>query len=402
MDLLVTASLILLLQIICLPLVSTMESKLFNASASVFSYCRYHLFPPTAFDMYTSCLGKHPIDTQHIADSFFLYILQAMNASVPAEDANLFIIPGLYSLSSEDRCRKSHKDNMDQMQSFIMSRNASHPSSKYLLVAVTWRVFYEKYFTSSFLDSMYIGAFELNNNLNENKTQLPLVIPVGYSSFHALKTYRALDIAHPSRVDPHGKHKSAVLPFNKRKYLASFAGFINRDNYKFKLRHWLADFIKANVEYCKNVTDVYLYVTDRGITGKRHRVDGEQVIAESVMVFTLPGDTPTTSRIMNAFESLSLLGCLSHTKATLLPELPFPGRVPWEELIVWVDTGAYLVNPVRALREAVLNMTQEELLRRQEMMLQYRGEVVWMRPESRVHINILEEACSRIHKEQSL
>lgn len=370
---------------------------LFNSSVRTSKNCQFHLFPPESFDMYTKCLGKQPLDPQYMTDGFFLYTLQAMDASVPPEDANLFVIPALMSLSMEGRCGGQHKkrEHMQQAMSIINKKDYSKGHRNHLLVASNWRIFYPEHYPPPFIA---VGAFEKgliswgHKRTEQGDYFTNSTFAVGYSTVTALATYYTLDLTHPSVSTTPLHHQPPIIPYHQRQYLFSFLGNINRANYRFRYRHKLADLMAANPEYA-NLTDIFVFATESHIIQKGNRIDGEAIMADSIMVLTLPGDTPTTSRIVNAFETLTLVGALTSTKSTLLLELPFHSRVPWEELIVWIDTDAYMINPVQALRETVLNMTQAELSRRQKMMLQYRGEVVWMRPESRVHINILEEAC---------
>jgi hypothetical protein len=118
----------------------------------------------------------------------------------------------------------------------------------------------------------------------------------------------------------------------------------------------------------------------------------QRAMADSLVVLSLPGDTPTTDRIYNAFESVTIIACLSHDKEPLLRNLPFHFAVEWESLILWIDTDQFVVSPLAAISAAVDGMSPAEVKRRLTLMLLFQKEVTWTHPNSRASQNVLQGA----------
>lgn len=180
-----------------------------------------------------------------------------------------------------------------------------------------------------------------------------------------------------------------------REYLVSFIGQSDdRKAYKYRKRLQLTMHGQCNNTFpCVVMNDTFIQVIHTKPSPMEQYVYAPDIIKHSLMTVSLPGDTPTTSRFQIAFDYLTLIGALSHARNDLLRTLPFPHRVPWDAIIVWIDTNAYMRSPVTAMRETALALTHHEISSRRKLMLQYRKEIVWMHPDSRVHINIIEDAC---------
>lgn len=127
-------------------------------------------------------------------------------------------------------------------------------------------------------------------------------------------------------------------------------------------------------------------------------LDGSSASHNTVMYLSLPGDSPTTDRIFGAFEHLTLIGALSHEKDDLLVLLPFRPRVPWEDIIIWIDTDAFVKNPIAASRAAIDALDIKERERREGLLRIYKREVIWNYNESVVLFNVLEDARDRVKK----
>ena len=65
-------------------------------------------------------------------------------------------------------------------------------------------------------------------------------------------------------------------------------------------------------------------------------------------------------------------------------------------MIVWIDTDAFLQNPVDAIRSTALALSDSEKERRVNLMKKHRRDVLWAYEESVAVLNVLEEANKRI------
>jgi hypothetical protein len=219
------------------------------------------------------------------------------------------------------------------------------------------------------------------------------IISVGYS------TNSSLNANCPTYLP------DVILPSSSRKYIASLVcQSDSRPAYKY--RQHILDYI----DQYGTPNDMYIYgimsYRDRKKYEKLHnittdpnndinpnRVDGNYYQLNSVMTLSLPGDTLTTDRIFSSFITHTLVGVLSHTKIELLHVLPYSHRVPWESLLVWIDTEAFMIDPILAIRDSINRIDIERQL---ILMQQYRRELIWMEDASRVLQNVLEVALSRV------
>ena len=78
--------------------------------------------------------------------------------------------------------------------------------------------------------------------------------------------------------------------------------------------------------------------------------------------------------------------------------LPFRPRVPWEDIIIWIDTDAFVKNPIAASRAAIDALDIKERERREGLLRIYKREVIWNYNESVVLFNVLEDARDRVKK----
>ena len=125
-----------------------------------------------------------------------------------------------------------------------------------------------------------------------------------------------------------------------------------------------------------------------------------QLLRSARFVLSLPGDSATTDRIFNAFETLTLIAALSHERDKLLSVLPFHSAVPWASLIVWIDTKRFMKDPVGAIMAATAHMRVAQVEERMQTMARYRNEVLWLArrgegPTS-VATNVLDAAYRRV------
>ena len=147
--------------------------------------------------------------------------------------------------------------------------------------------------------------------------------------------------------------------------------------------------------------DVHITVVPWGDkAGRMSCQDAMELLRSARFVLTLPGDSATTDRIFNAFETLTLVAALSHERDRLLSVLPFHSAVPWATLIVWIDTKHFDTDPYDAIFAAKARMPLFEVAERMELMSQFRNEVLWLPPSgkatTRAASNVLDAAYRRV------
>ena len=91
-----------------------------------------------------------------------------------------------------------------------------------------------------------------------------------------------------------------------------------------------------------------------------------------------------------------MLCAISKEKEDLLRLMPFPSRVPWEELFLWIDAIAFINDGMKAVRETILGLSDNELERRFNLMLKHKRDVLWGYEDSVVVLNVLEEASLKV------
>jgi hypothetical protein len=96
--------------------------------------------------------------------------------------------------------------------------------------------------------------------------------------------------------------------------------------------------------------------------------------------------------MFNAFETLTLIGALSHDKPRLLRGLPFAFHVPWEDLIIWLDTAQYILDPLGSIRHAVDSLSMNNARARLALMERWRDSITWTAANSTAADNVLASA----------
>ena len=104
---------------------------------------RYHLYDPSEFDMYRNCpvaTSSHAGFDKHSVDRLFVEQLVAENRSVPPEQAEVFVVPAIYTESVRGLCG-NHAANHEQLvrrlrssPHFLRSNGTDH-----VLVAGDWK-----------------------------------------------------------------------------------------------------------------------------------------------------------------------------------------------------------------------------------------------------------------------
>ena len=243
---------------------------------------------------------------------------------------------------------------------------------------------YNSYFHT--LDILFLeGIIALNESVDPSEADL-FIVPVFYNQ-----------VTVPNHPCHHkGDEIEMILQMYEVLYayglLASFTGGVHAYlPHRRMLHEWLRDHPEVP-------EDIFIHVYIKGVafSDKNPPVNGQEVCRNSLICLSIMGDTLTTDRIWLAFEILSLIGVLSAEKEELLRILPFPLRVPWEDIIVWIDMNQFVKNPYEAMRSAALTLGDTEIERRYNLMKKHRRDVLWAYEESVAVLNVLEEANLRV------
>ena len=177
------------------------------------------------------------------------------------------------------------------------------------------------------------------------------------------------------------------LQYRSRKFLVSFTG--NVEWFQF-YRNVLWNHTKQHTLPAD--TFVHFYQKHSPLTEINRRIKGAEVLRSSDFVLNLSGDSPTTERIWDAFEHNTMPCAVSKEREALLRLMPFPHRVPWDELFLWIDADEFIKEPVQAMRNTILELSEREWERRYSLMLKHKRDVLWGYEDSVAVLNILEEA----------
>ena len=120
----------------------------------------------------------------------------------------------------------------------------------------------------------------------------------------------------------------------------------------------------------------------------------EAIMANSVVCLSLPGDQFVTDRIVNAFEAGCIIAALDVEKERLFRQLPFHFAVPWDDLILWIPTESWLVDPIATLRKAMDGLSTKAADARLRMTERHRPDITWSSLDSRATHNVLVAARS--------
>lgn len=125
-----------------------------------------------------------------------------------------------------------------------------------------------------------------------------------------------------------------------------------------------------------------------------------QLMRDSAMVVALPGDTPTSDRLWNAFDTLTLIGVLSAHMGELLDVLPFRWAVPWEDILVPINQTEYDYDPILAPLLALDRLGTAGMSARLSLMRKYRDDVSWAnKATTRVADHIIEAAWDAVSQQ---
>lgn len=364
---------------------------------------KYHLYDPQLFHMYTQCLPilERPCYASKVYNGFiyaldinFLEAIVALNQSVSPSEATLFIIPVFYNQVTAPGNPCYHLDRkalVAQMYEVLLSLGHYIPGERnhFLMADHYASGLTPEWDKFTYKPELIIGRFE-DPFISRPSPQIKIknssqFMNVGYATKHGV--YRSCNLKH------HLYLKYTPRPILDRKYLVSFTGgaSFTPENTKYYLNRVLL-FNSTQSQTVPNDIFISIYDKSNFNADKVNKIDGVRIVHNSLLSLTIRGDTPTTDRLWVAFEQLTLIGVISSEKEDLLPLLPFPRRVPWENIIVWIDSDAFTANPVAAIRNAALAMSDDEKERRYNLMKKHRRDVLWAYNESVALYNVLEDA----------
>jgi hypothetical protein len=336
----------------------------------------FFLYDPSTFLMYTQCnmsqlsplwtlWHQHGYSRKHSVDGLFLRDVMnpAWSGGRRVTDpslADIFILPVLCSQARNGFCGwpDGFKDGVSDI---VRSGHLTHLKMgvrDHLIVCDDYLACQSNRWPFEFI----VGCFEATSLSNR--------IPVGYSTDGA-----ALQLNRNSAFP----QMDRALNYT-RKYKLLFAG--QRDKRPaYRYRKMLCDDIMN-----KSVPPEFVLCKWVPIWGPGGLAE------DALVILSLPGDTATTDRFFNAFESLTIVAALSHDKSRLLDNLPFPFAIPWEDLIFWIDSAEFEKAPLQSVIDAVNGMSEAEAHGRLHLMRTFRKEATWTGRFSRASQNLLEAA----------
>lgn len=115
--------------LLCNVLFQAASARLIYNSTARPTSCKYHMYNPHLFDMYSNCINRNKY-WQNDQDTFFVATLLDMNASVSPSEADIFIVPVEMTLSISDHCASSHANNTKQMWGVLESIKLLNPTKR--------------------------------------------------------------------------------------------------------------------------------------------------------------------------------------------------------------------------------------------------------------------------------
>ena len=98
-------------------------------------------------------------------------------------------------------------------------------------------------------------------------------------------------------------------------------------------------------------------------------------------------------RIINDFESDTPTAVLDRQKQSIIQRLPFPGIVPWDDLLVPLHYDPS--RPIASVVESARAVTPEQLAAAAELTRRWKRDVLWHVEGSVAHLHLLKIAQER-------
>lgn len=377
------------------------------ASIKVVSMKMLYIYPPEDFDMFTNCPSYPPQlpeaprnHLHHNVDFFFLnaitndQFVKEWNGT--KEEAKLFILPVYCTQSAMGRCG-NHTLNVQQMKNYLLN---------------------SKYFRR-FNGSDHFIICDHSLSVVEIHEELPNII-IGHKE-SILKRFSRVAVGDTTYNEVLTHLPIKVKPLENRKFDFFFAARTSgREKYKMKLHkgnakyfpHVYYDRHKLWCDYTKllkkpensflssgsdNDTCSIEYNKNLILNGqKRFKMinftEGMEILADSRSTVSLTGDTPTTDRIFNAFETETVVQVLSLDLKPLLDVLPFTDIIPWKDIFYVVESDDFDKNPTLSLLKVGQKSNLPALKEKINLMRKYKDDVLWISKNSKSHVHTIKTA----------
>jgi hypothetical protein len=121
--------------------------------------------------------------------------------------------------------------------------------------------------------------------------------------------------------------------------------------------------------------------------------ESTSVLQHSRFVLCLTGDTPSTDRLYNAFDTLSIPIVLASMVGAIIENTPFPEVVPWRDIFLTVNDAAWETEPMKSVLDAINALTPEAVSMKYELMKKHADDISFANFDTtRVHTNIINAA----------
>mmetsp|Transcript_17525 Transcript_17525/g.44837 ORF Transcript_17525/g.44837 Transcript_17525/m.44837 type:complete len:448 (-) Transcript_17525:128-1471(-) len=372
---------------------------------------KYHLYDPSQLLAYTTCNLTDSAGLKHNVDKLFVQQLLREGASVPPEEANIFIIPALLSQMATDRCGES-KALYAQLNKFLAGSRwfRRYHGADHFVVGDNFQVK-----SSSLPGKVAVGRFE---PLHPEKKLLHPIVAVGDSTLLGMKAYGWTTT---SRDDIGSMEQAPVKAFEERKYDFSFIGKADsRAAYRHRrelacawaarggMRHMGRSYVRiSELDGPCNATAPNQPHTDAERPQDEHPPsratthlspsEAQAIMADSKYFLALTGDSPTSDRLFNMFDTGTIPLVLSERLNSVLDALPFPDVVPWRDIFVVVESKRWAVHPLQSVLDAIDALPPDEVVMRRVLMARHADDVSFARPETtRAHTNIVDAAWKAV------
>mmetsp|Transcript_20847 Transcript_20847/g.52497 ORF Transcript_20847/g.52497 Transcript_20847/m.52497 type:complete len:493 (+) Transcript_20847:109-1587(+) len=354
---------------------------------------KYHLYNPEDLIAYRSCeLTHYCRNHKHNIDKLLINQLLQEGKSVPPEDADIFIVPALLSQVLKGCC-KHRESALSQMTQFLKRSPwfQRYNGSDHFVVGDDSNIRNPHWLPGK----VTVGRYEVIHP--EMVLDHPFVA-VGYSTRAAL-IVRGWTRSDQAGIDP--IHLGAK-PFAERAYDFSFVGKADsRSAYRDRralacawkskggaYRHRAFVHVKGDIK-CMNEAGSIEQAHSPALAVSK----AEEILRESRFFLALTGDAPTTNRLASCFETLTIPVVLSHRLQGLMDALPFLDVIPWRDILVVVETAAWIVDPLRSVADTIDSLPPEEVTMRRQLMKRHADDMSFANPQTtRMHRNIIHAA----------
>lgn len=366
---------------------------------------RYHLYDPSHFPTtFGSCkftAGQSGL--KHNVDTFFVHQLLRENKSVPAKEAELFVLPSLLSQWSLKRCGQPPPKSpdgqvgnfYDEITDFLSNSTwfRRFHGADHLIVADN---FWLGKIVNRLPGALIHGRFETTKPhvrwpRRKNNANVDESMSVGYAT---LAGEAALGLENEAT-------RALVVPFEQRKYDCCFVGSVdNRGAYVSRMQlkcSWLHSLPAQRERFLVHMKGGLRNCPAPSLVQKTPRYHGRMPITgalgalrDSRFFMALTGDTPTTDRLFSMFDTQTIPIVLSNRLEGLIATLPFHFAVPWRDIFVVVDHQAWTKNPMQSVLDTIDALTPQEVAMRRELLRRHADDVTYKNSNStRAHTNIL-------------